>query len=244
MRRSLIVLALTTALAAAGCGGSSSSGGSTARKARPAPSAPAAKPPSSAARYGCQTVTRPRPKPNGTLKRPTLTLKPAHRYVAVLSTTCGPISIDLDVAQQPRTAASFVYLIRHHFYDGLTFHRISHLPNGMTWVIQGGDPLGTGEGGPGYTVVETPPPHARYTFGTVAMAKTQAQPNGASGSQFFIVTTADAGLPPQYAIVGHVSGGTKTVQRIAAVPSDPQTEQPVIPIVIRKATVGTRGPGG
>ncbi|MGZ4359274.1 MAG: peptidylprolyl isomerase, partial [Gaiellaceae bacterium] len=80
--------------------------------------------------------------------------------------------------------------------------------------IQGGDPTGTGSGGPGYTTVEPPPSSLRYTRGVVAMAKTAAQPAGAAGSQFFVVTAADAGLPPEYALLGHVVSGEDVVQAI------------------------------
>ena len=82
------------------------------------------------------------------------------------------------------------------------FHRI--VPG---FVIQGGDPTGTGTGGPGYLTVDTPPASAAYTLGVVAMAKTQQQPAGTAGSQFFVVTVPNAGLPPDYAIIGKVTSG-------------------------------------
>jgi cyclophilin family peptidyl-prolyl cis-trans isomerase len=105
-------------------------------------------------------------------------------------------------------------------------------------VIQGGDPEGTGNGGPGYTVVESPPAGTRYVKGTVAMAKTASDPAGASGSQFFIVIAPDSGLPPQYALLGRVTGDFSAVNRIAAVKSGPPPdERPLAPVVIEKATV-------
>jgi peptidyl-prolyl cis-trans isomerase B (cyclophilin B) len=104
-------------------------------------------------------------------------------------------------------------------------------------VIQGGDPLGTGAGGPGYSVVESPPDDTRYTRGTVAMAKTATESPGASGSQFFIVTAEDAELPAEYALVGRVAAGEDAVERIASVPTD-QNERPVSPVVIQRATLG------
>ena len=76
-------------------------------------------------------------------------------------------------------------------------------------MIQGGDPLGTGTGGPGYSVDEKPPANLAYTKGIVAMAKSSAEPPGRSGSQFFVVTGADAGLPPEYALVGKVEQGLR-----------------------------------
>ena len=131
----------------------------------------------------------------------------------------------------PIAVNNYVFLARYGFYDGLCIHRVA-----PGFVIQGGDPLGTGLGGPGYTVVDKPPPGTRYTRGTVAMAKTAEETRGASGSQFFIVTAADAGLPPDYALVGRVVGGEKTVERIASVQTDDQ-ERHVAPVVIEHATL-------
>ena len=93
------------------------------------------------------------------------------------------------------------------------------------FVIQGGDPTGTGAGGPGYTVVEAPPKNTQYVLGDVAMAKTQTQPPGASGSQFFVVTgqnvTQSAGLTPDYALVGKVVSGIGVVERIGVAADEP-----------------------
>jgi cyclophilin family peptidyl-prolyl cis-trans isomerase len=106
------------------------------------------------------------------------------------------------------------------------------------FVIQGGDPLGTGLGGPGYTVVEKPPGDLAYTTGVVAMAKTEADPPGASGSQFFIVTAPDAKLPPDYAVAGGVVRGMDVAQRIGRLSVDGQ-DRPTSPVVIEKATLRT-----
>ena len=95
------------------------------------------------------------------------------------------------------------------YFDGTVFHRI--VPG---FVIQGGDPTGTGGGGPGYKTVDKPPASTRYTHGVVAMAKTQAEAPGTSGSQFFVVTARDAGLPPDYAVLGKVVQGLDVVDRI------------------------------
>jgi peptidyl-prolyl cis-trans isomerase B (cyclophilin B) len=102
-------------------------------------------------------------------------------------------------------------------------------------VIQGGDPAGNGSGGPGYSVVEAPPEDLAYTEGVVAMAKTQDQAPGTAGSQFFVVTGADIGLPPEYAIVGRVTKGMATVKAIDAlgVGDGPPSK----PVVIKKMTV-------
>ncbi len=149
-----------------------------------------------------------------------------------MTTNCGRFTIRLDTKRQPKTAASFYSLVRAKFYDGLTFHRLAD-----GFVIQGGDPLGNGTGGPGYSVEETPPDDAAYTRGVVAMAKTGAERAGTSGSQFFVVTGEDTGLPPDYAIVGEVTSGMDTVERIAAIGSSgPPNDTPLQPVVIEKAT--------
>ena len=155
------------------------------------------------------------------------------RYVVDLQTNCGTIEIRLATGRAPKTAASFAALVRRGFYDGLVFHRVVR-----GFVIQGGDPLGTGFGGPGYTVVEPPPGDTAYTNGVVAMAKSEADPRGASGSQFFIVTGEDARLPPDYALVGGVVRGMDVAKRIEKVAVDAQ-DRPRSPIVIEKATLRT-----
>lgn len=224
-RSVLTLLALALALLAAGCGSSGSPKTSTGADASPTTIA------------GCQKVARPRPRADGSLDRPSLRIDKAAKWTAHLDTSCGPIDIALDVRRQPRTVASFVFLARRGFYDGLTFHRIAHQPNGSDFVVQGGDPTGQGQGGPGYSVTERPPSDAQYTRRVVAMAKTEVEPPGTSGSQFFIVTAEDAGLPPDYAIVGRVVGSDAAVRRMAAEPFDLRTGQPRAPIVIRKVTI-------
>ena len=162
-------------------------------------------------------------------------LDPAKRYVVSLATNCGTIDIQLEVRKAPRTTASFAYLVKRGFYNDLTFHRIA-----AGFVIQGGDPNGDGSGGPGYMVVEPPPSNLRYTLGTVAMAKTGTDPAGASGSQFFIITTQEAPLPPQYALVGNVVGSLASVEAISKLPTDPpQDGTPTTPVVISHATLSS-----
>jgi cyclophilin family peptidyl-prolyl cis-trans isomerase len=164
---------------------------------------------------------------------PNTRLDPSRRYVVTLATNCGAIAIELDVRRAPRTTASFAYLVRRGFYNDLTFHRVA-----ANFVIQGGDPDGDGSGGPGYTIVERPPPDLRYTHGTVAMAKTGADPAGASGSQFFIVTAPEAPLPAQYALVGRVVGSFSGIEAIAKQPTvPPQDGAPAKPVVISRATL-------
>jgi peptidyl-prolyl cis-trans isomerase B (cyclophilin B) len=212
------------ALAACGSGGSATAASGTTRGA-----------PVANVVATCAQVARPTPRGAQHVPAPHLRLDPAKRYVVTLATNCGPIEIELDVRQAPRTTASFAYLVRRGFYDDLTFHRVA-----ANFVIQGGDPEGDGSGGPGYTIVEPPPADLRYTSGTVAMAKTATDPSGASGSQFFIVTAADAQLPAQYALVGHVIGANAAVDAIAKLPTVPaQDGEPVRPVVISRATLAT-----
>jgi peptidyl-prolyl cis-trans isomerase B (cyclophilin B) len=107
------------------------------------------------------------------------------------------------------------------------------------FIVQGGDPLGTGRGGPGYSITEPPAGNATYRKGTVAMAKTPVEPAGRSGSQFFVVTAADAGLPPQYAILGEVTSGFDVVKRIGSLgdPASGETGTPLHTVVIHRITV-------
>jgi peptidyl-prolyl cis-trans isomerase B (cyclophilin B) len=182
---------------------------------------------------GCQQAQKP-PTRHVSLKRPRHKVDRSRKLVATVDTSCGSFQITLDAAYSPRTVSSFAYLARRGVYDNTTFHRI--VPN---FVIQGGDPLGRGTGGPGYFVDEPPPSDAEYTKGTVAMAKTQAEPPGRSHSQFFVVVAADTGLPPQYAVLGKVSSGGGVVQRIARLgdPASGHTGTPLATVVIRKISV-------
>lgn len=185
---------------------------------------------------GCAPVAAVEPRPDTRLRKPRRSLNGKRRYVATLRTNCGTIDIRLDVRDFPKTTGSFVRLARARFYDGLSFHRIAK-PGGNDFVIQAGDPKANGEGGPGYSVVERPPRGARYPSGTVAMAKAGDEKSGTSGSQFFIVTGDGAGLDPLYAIVGRVVAGRDAVKRIAAVPTDPVTEEPIDPVVVKKLSI-------
>jgi cyclophilin family peptidyl-prolyl cis-trans isomerase len=185
---------------------------------------------------GCKAVPAPAPKPEGDRRRSRRRLSPKRTYTAILRTNCGTIRIRLDVRHSPKTTASFAGLVRNGFYDGLTFHRIAK-PGGNDYVIQGGDPLGTGNGGPGYTVVEDPPGDTRYRRYAVGMAKSEDEREGTSGSQFFIVTAAEAPLPAAYAVLGRVVGGKKVVRRIARLATDPATEMPVDPVVMSSVRV-------
>ena len=215
-RRATSILAVAaSALAISACGGGGE--GSTGASLPP----------------GCEQVPKP-PSDHRQLKSPPQTVERGERLTAVVDTSCGEFEIRLDTAGFPKTVNSFAYLAKKGFYDDTIFHRI--VPR---FIIQGGDPLQNGHGGPGYTVTEQPPPNARYTMGTVAMAKTPVEPSGRSGSQFFVVTATNAGLPPNYAILGHVSSGFDVVKRIGAL-GDPASGDKGIPlatVVVRRITI-------
>ena len=150
---------------------------------------------------------------------------------AVFETNCGSFTITFD-DRDAKTAASFQSLVEHGFYDGLTIHRVV-----SDILIQGGDPAGDGTGGPGYSIDEKPPPGLAYTAGTVAMAKTGAEPPGRSGSQFFIAVAADLGLTPDYALVGKVTEGMDVVKAISELAPDGKDGPPETPVVIERATL-------
>ena len=241
--RLIAALLTATLLALAGCGSSDtkdSSGGSTisadagaaAAKTAPAATTPAETTPAAAA-GPCKTVQQPTP---GTRKasKPTTKLDKAKTYTVVLATSCGTIEFALDVKHDPKTAANVASLVRARFYDGLSFHRV--VPG---FVIQGGDPQGNGSGGVDYKVVEAPPAGTKYTKGVVAMAKTGTDAPGTSGSQFFIVTGDDAGLPAEYAVAGKVTRGQDVADAIAALGQQGGDGPPSQPVVITRATLKT-----
>jgi peptidyl-prolyl cis-trans isomerase B (cyclophilin B) len=207
----LVVLAI--ALVAAGCGG----GGSDDSQTTP----------------GCGDVDAPAPRDDGGETAPAQPLDASQTWTLTFDTSCGQFVLTLDLDSAPNTAASLVSLARAGYFDDTLFHRI--VPG---FVIQGGDPTQSGSGGPGYSTVDPPPAGAAYTKGVVAMAKTATEPAGTAGSQFFVVTGADAGLPPEYAVVGKVTDGLDVVERIGKL-GDPASEQPTQPVVIDSVTVGS-----
>ena len=173
------------------------------------------------------------PAETSTPAQPYTALDPSKHYVAKVSTSMGTFDITLDAKRAPKTGGSFKHLADTKFYDGLTFHRI--VPD---FVIQGGDPKGDGSGGPDYSVEEAPPSDLRYTKGVVAMAKTQTEPAGTSGSQFFVVTGAGASqLTPDYALLGEVTSGMGVVTRIGKVKADPNTGAPAKKVTIKSIRV-------
>jgi peptidyl-prolyl cis-trans isomerase B (cyclophilin B) len=220
-----LALAVTIALAgAAGCGADKNRKSNTTATARTDAATLAAKPPTPVT---CQQVRAPTPRGGEQLSAPTTRLDPGTTWRVNVTTSCGPLTITLDVKRAPKTTASFASLARMAFYDGLTFHRVVRGD-----IIQGGDPRGDGSGGPGYKTVEAPPGSVHYTRGVVAMAKQEIEDPGTAGSQFFIVTGPDAQLNADFALVGRVTSGMDTADRIAVLPTDPNTDQPSQPVVI------------
>lgn len=234
MSRLLALLtACCLALVLAACGGDDG-GGETA--ATPEATAEATTEAPAANEFlpeGCEDVEAPAPREDGALEAPKEKLDKSKTYIATVSTTCGDFQITLDAKRAPITGGSFKYLADEKFYDGLNFHRIVG-----DFVIQGGDPLGSGTGGAGYSVEEAPPSDLKYEPGIVAMAKTGDEPAGTSGSQFFVVTGAGAGqLTPDYALVGKVTEGMDVVEKIGGIQADPNSGMPAAQVIIKSITV-------
>jgi peptidyl-prolyl cis-trans isomerase B (cyclophilin B) len=180
---------------------------------------------------GCEQVEAPEPK-QVSFDAPEEVLTKGEPATVTMETSCGSFEIELDTERAPKTANSFAFLAEEGVYDDTAFHRV--VPD---FVIQGGDPEGTGSGGPGYSVDEKPPANLAYTKGVVAMAKSPAEPPGRSSSQFYVVTSADAGLPPEYALVGRVSEGFDTVERIEALGVPGEDGPPKQTALLEKATL-------
>jgi cyclophilin family peptidyl-prolyl cis-trans isomerase len=158
----------------------------------------------------CNTNTPPADPTRPTFtKAPPMTIDKTKTYIATMTTSCGTITITLDAKNAPVATNNFVFLSEQHFYDGLTFHRV--IPN---FVVQGGDPKGDGNGGPGYSVAGEVPKDG-YPLGALAAAKTSNDPDGTMGSQFYIVTgTEGMALPDQYARFGVVTKGIDVARTI------------------------------
>ncbi len=209
MRRLFITATAAATLVAvpliAGCGSSESGSTSTAA--------------STAAAGAAKTWSSP----------PPMTIDKNATYTAVLRTSEGNITVALDPAQAPKTVNNFVFLAKEGFYDGLTFHRV--IPD---FVIQGGDPEGTGSGGPGYQFEDELPEAGAYQLGSLAMAN--AGPN-TNRSQFFIITGQQGvQLPPNYSLFGQVTKGQDVADKISTMAA-PGTETPDPPVTIEKVTI-------
>jgi cyclophilin family peptidyl-prolyl cis-trans isomerase len=156
-------------------------------------------------------------------------IDPNKRYTAELVTSVGAMTIALDPGAAPRTVNNFVVLARYHYYDGVIFHRII-----KGFMCQGGDPTGTGRGGPGYQFADELPKPGRYEVGSVAMANAGPDTNG---SQFFIVSgPSGVGLPPKYSLFGKVVKGLEVVAEMEAVETD-RSDRPRADVVIQSVTI-------
>ena len=160
---------------------------------------------------------------------PPMGIDPAKRYSVSMESTLGTMVIALDAAAAPLTVNNFVYLAAHHYYDGVIFHRII-----KGFMCQGGDPEGSGRGGPGYKFGDELPKPGKYQIGSVAMAN--AGPN-TNGSQFFIISgPSGVGLPPQYSLFGQVVKGLEVVEAMQNVATRPG-DRPVEDVVIKSITI-------
>ncbi|GAC1323355.1 MAG: peptidylprolyl isomerase [Mycobacteriales bacterium] len=151
---------------------------------------------------------------------PPLTVDQKAKYTLALDSSCGPITVTMDATKAPHTVNSLVFLAEKRFYDGTFCHRETTSP-GLT-VLQCGDPDGTGGGGPGYTLAEENLTGAVYARGVMAMAKTSAPHS--TGSQFFLIDK-DSQLPPQYTVVGTITGGLDVLDKILAIGQDDKNGQ-------------------
>lgn len=237
MRRSrlMIVPLLLLVLAACGVPTNNTVGGSSATTQSPAASVGASAATSGAAgsaAAGADPVDR-----NNKYKAaPPMTIDPNKTYTATIDTTKGTMQAKLDPKDAPMAVNNFVFLARDNFYQGIKFHRII-----KGFMVQTGDPTGTGTGGPGYAFeIEKPTATQKYTLGTLAMANTN-RPNS-NGSQFFIVNTDNAPLPPDYTIFGQVTQGQDVLQKISDTPvtNDPRSGEESLPtedVRITKITI-------
>jgi len=157
---------------------------------------------------------------------PPLTLDPAKKYSATIETSAGSMTAELFATEAPNTVNNFVFLAREGFYDGVIFHRVI-----KGFMIQGGDPTGTGRGGPGYKFRDEPVSR-RYDRGILAMANSGPNTNG---SQFFVMH-ANYGLPPSYTIFGRLTSGEDTLDKIALAQTGAQ-DRPAEPVTINSVEI-------
>ncbi len=181
-------------------------------------------------------MSSPTPAADGTSARqtefssaPPMLIDPAKRYTATITTSVGTMVVALDAAAAPQTVNNFVYLSRFHYYDGIVFHRIID-----GFMCQGGDPTGTGRGGPGYRFADELPAPGRYELGSLAMANSGPNTNG---SQFFIITgQSGVRLPPQYSLFGKVVKGLDVAEAMQKVDTD-RSDRPLTDVVIESVTI-------
>jgi cyclophilin family peptidyl-prolyl cis-trans isomerase len=159
---------------------------------------------------------------------PPMCIDPAKRYTAEMVTSKGSMTIALDPSAAPKTVNNFVVLARYHYFDGIVLHRV--IPG---FVLQGGDPQGTGTGGPGYRFEDELPKPGRYELGSLAMANAGPDTNG---SQFFVISGPQGvRLPPSYSLFGKVISGLDVVAAIDAIGSS--SGKPKERVVIESVTI-------
>lgn len=170
---------------------------------------------------------------------PDMELEQDTQYQAVIQTTEGALTVELLSEAAPKTVNNFVFLARSGFYDGVVFHRIIE-----SFMIQTGDPTGTGRGGPGYRFQDELPPALPYGPGVVAMAN--AGPN-TNGSQFFVCTGAQSeylNQSPNYTVFGRVTSGMDVVGKIAATPvgrsESGEQSKPLTPVKMERIEITTQ----
>ena len=159
---------------------------------------------------------------------PPMCIDPSRRYSAGIVTSKGTVVVNLDPLVAPKTVNNFVFLARYHYFDGIAFHRV--IPG---FVLQGGDPTGTGTGGPGYRFEDELPKPGRYELGSLAMANSGPNTNG---SQFFVISgPSGVRLPPKYSLFGKVVKGMDVVSAIDALGTS--SGKPKERVVIESVTV-------
>jgi cyclophilin family peptidyl-prolyl cis-trans isomerase len=205
MRKGWLSLALVAALVLTGCTSKS-------------PTNPA-NPGGNYGKSGNQTQSQPQQKTGQTktwTSPPAMEIDPNKTYTATIKTSLGDVTVELFAKDAPKTVNNFVFLARQKFYDGVIFHRII-----KDFMIQTGDPQGTGSGGPGYRFQDELPVKRSYDPGIVAMAN--AGPN-TNGSQFFICNGANCkslNQQPNYTQFGKVTAGMDVVQKLSSVEVGP-----------------------
>jgi cyclophilin family peptidyl-prolyl cis-trans isomerase len=161
------------------------------------------------ANVGCPKFDNSSPTYHAFLAAPPMCINTAKTYTVTFQTDVGTFKAVLDPKAAPKTSNSFAFLSAYHYFDGITFHRV--IPG---FVIQGGDPTGTGSGGPGYSFVDELPKAGQYKVGSLAMANSGPNTNG---SQFFVITGAQGvALSPNYSLFGMVTSGLDVVKKIEA----------------------------